>query len=126
MICTKSLDQKAGDPQTFALAALFSFQGANRSPALQSESTDRAGGAKRQGRCGLARPAAPVRHDGYHIAAKIACQGISQGNFRPPKRPLPTSKTASPSNWLQRPRRDLRQCPLVPGRFPAKGVANAL
>ena len=34
-------------------------------------------GAKRQVRYGLARPAEPVRHDRYHIAADMACQGMS-------------------------------------------------
>jgi hypothetical protein len=52
-----------------------------------SESTDRPGGAKRQRRYGLARPAAPVRHDGYHIAANMACQGIDATE-------LPAAETA--------------------------------
>jgi hypothetical protein len=53
----------AGDPQTFALAALFSFQGANKKRANREQFPTALG----RGRSG---------HDGYHIAADMACQGM--------------------------------------------------
>ncbi|MGB6600322.1 MAG: hypothetical protein WBE77_04460, partial [Candidatus Cybelea sp.] len=63
-----SRPKMAGDPQTFALAALFSFQGAN----TNRERFHRPRRAR--GRSG---------HVGYHIATYMACQGKPQQTFRP-------------------------------------------
>jgi catechol 2,3-dioxygenase-like lactoylglutathione lyase family enzyme len=80
----------AGDPQTFALAALFSFQGANTEIKTTRERVHRPRWAR--GRSG---------HDGYHIATYMACQGKPSLGFRPRTRPLLETITTRPVDWFQ-------------------------
>jgi hypothetical protein len=125
MICTKSLDQEVGDPQTFALAALFSFQGANPNPTppKRVNRPRRGHQAPETLRASPAGGTGQARRLSYH--AKMACQGMSA-------RELPAAETAvtvpldrGAARLVSIPAQK-SQRPTPPGRFPAKGVANAL